>query len=94
MWKRPEPKLMEERILRTRTFSASAAPHHRPHIHAYYQDEVGIVAIDTIELIGGALPQRQLRLVEAWTEIHQAELLVAWGRLQDGRPPGKIEPLR
>ncbi|MBI2369600.1 MAG: amidohydrolase family protein [Deltaproteobacteria bacterium] len=26
--------------------------------------------------------------------IHQAELLVAWDRLQAGRPPGKIEPLR
>ncbi len=33
-------------------------------------------------------------LVEAWAEIHQAELLAAWDRLQAGRPPGKIEPLR
>ena len=48
----------------------------------------------TVELIGGDLPQRQRRLVEAWAEIHQAELLAAWGRLQAGRPPGKIEPLR
>jgi hypothetical protein len=43
---------------------------------------------------GGDLPQRQRRLVEAWAEIHQAELLAAWDRLQAGRPPGKIEPLR
>lgn len=38
---------------------------HRPHFHAYYQDEVGIFAVDAIELIGGSLPSRQRRLVEA-----------------------------
>jgi hypothetical protein len=32
--------------------------------------------------------------VEAWAEIHQPELFAAWDRLQAGRPPGKIEPLR
>ena len=77
-----------------RMFAEPAAPHHRPHFHAYYQGEVGIYTIDTIEVIGGNLPQRQRRLVEAWAEIHQTELLAAWERLQGGRPPGKIEPLR
>lgn len=77
-----------------RMFAEPAAPHHRPHLHAYYQGEVGIFAIDTIELIGGSLSQRQQRLVEAWAEIHQTELMAAWDRLQGGHPPGKIEPLR
>jgi hypothetical protein len=77
-----------------RMFTEPAAPHHRPHFHAYYQDEAGIFAIDTIELIGGSLPQRQHRLVEAWAEIHQTELLAAWERLQTGQLPGRIEPLR
>ena len=77
-----------------RMFAEPGAPHHRPHVHAYYQGEVGIFAVDTIELIGGSLPQRQRRLVEAWMEIHQTELLGAWGRLQGGRAPGRIEPLR
>ena len=54
-----------------RMFAEAAAPHHRPHFHAYYQDEVGIFAIDVIELIGGSLPQRQRRLAEAWAELHQ-----------------------
>jgi hypothetical protein len=40
------------------------------------------------------LPSRQQRLVEAWAEIHQTELLDDWQRLQAGRPPIKIEPLR
>jgi len=55
---------------------------------------VGIVTVDTIELIGGRLPDRQQRLVEAWAEIHQAALLEDWDRLQGGRTPFKIEPLR
>jgi hypothetical protein len=46
------------------------------------------------ELIAGSLPQKQRRFVEAWAEIHHAELLAAWEQLQAGRRPGKIEPLR
>jgi hypothetical protein len=38
-----------------RMFAEPAAPHHRPHLHAYYHDDVGIFAIDTVELIGGDL---------------------------------------
>lgn len=48
-----------------RMFVEPAGQHHRPHFHAYYQEEVGILAIDAIELMAGSLPQRQLRLVEA-----------------------------
>ena len=57
-----------------RMFAAPSAPHHRPHFHAYYQDAAAVIAIDPIEIIGGELPDRQRRLVEAWTEIHGAEL--------------------
>ena len=34
-------------------------PHHAPHFHAYYQDEVGIFTIDPIELLARGLPRRQ-----------------------------------
>ncbi len=77
-----------------RMFAEPGAPHHRPHFHAYYQEQIGIFAIDTVEIIGGSLPQKQRRLVEAWAEIHQAELVAAWERLQQGQAPGKIAPLR
>ena len=70
------------------------APHHRPHFHAYYQGDVGVYAIDTIELIAGQLPRRQQRLIEAWIELHHEELLTDWKRLQAGRVPFKIDPLR
>lgn len=33
-------------------------------------------------MIAGGLPTRQRRLVEAWAELHQQELLDDWNRLQ------------
>jgi hypothetical protein len=72
---------------------AIRAQHNRPHFHAYYQDDVAIIAVDKIELIGGNLPNRQQRLVEAWAEIPQSELLEDWQYLQSGRPPSRIAPL-
>ncbi len=74
-------------------FAEPTAAHHRPHFHAYYRNEVAIVAVDVIEVIGGGLPRRQQRLVEAWAKIHQVELSQDWDRLQAGRPPLKTEPL-
>ncbi len=75
-------------------FADPPARHNRPHFHAYYQDAVAIFSIDSVEVLGGDFPQRQRRLVEAWTEIHQDELLHDWNRLQAGRSPFKIDPLR
>lgn len=43
--------------------------------------------------MAGQLPTRQQRLVEAWAELHQAELLEDWQRLQNGRKPFAIKPL-
>jgi len=75
-------------------FTEAGEPHHAPHFHAYYQDEVGVFGINPVELIAGSLPRRQRRLVEAWAELHQAELREDWELLQAGRRPRPIEPLR
>jgi len=77
-----------------RMFAEPDVPHHRPHFHAYYQNHSAVYAIDNIEMIGGYLPLRQQRLVEAWAELHQEELLNNWYRLQQGNYPFKIAPLR
>ena len=50
-----------------RMYPEPLAPHHRPHFHAYYQDSVGVYAIDTIELIAGALPRRH----SVWLRLGQ-----------------------
>ena len=55
---------------------------------------MAIFGIDPVDLIAGKLPRRQRRLVEAWAELHQEELMADWDRLQAGRPPQPIEPLQ
>ena len=76
-----------------RMFAEADSPHHIPHFHAYYQEQVGIYSLDNLELIGGILPRRQQRLVEAWAELHLAELLADWQLLQHGKKPLPIRPL-
>lgn len=77
-----------------RMFAELSGPHHVPHFHAYYQDDVAIYGFDPVELLSGGLPKRQQRLVEAWAELHQAELSADWQRLQAGQKPLPIEPLK
>jgi uncharacterized protein DUF4160 len=79
---------------RTRGQRGIGGPNHRPHFHAYHQDDVAIFGIDPVDLIAGKLPRRQRRLVEAWAELLQEELMADWDRLQAGRPPQPIEPLQ
>jgi hypothetical protein len=47
-----------------RMFWEVGAPHHLPHFHAYYQNEVAVFEIEPIELIEGSLPRRQRPLVK------------------------------
>ncbi len=75
-----------------RMYAELGAPHHRPHFHAYYQNQVAIYGVDPVELISGTLPRKQQRLVEAWAELHQGELLENWERLQSGQLPHQNSP--
>lgn len=77
-----------------RMFTELGGRHHRPHFHAFYQEHSAAFAIDPVERIAGELPRRQQRLVEAWAELHQAELLADWLRLTTGLPVQRIDPLR
>jgi hypothetical protein len=74
-------------------FAEAAVPHHLPHFHAYFQEYVAIYSVGPLELIGGNLPKRQQRLVEAWAELHSEELLADWELLKQGRRPRPIKPL-
>jgi hypothetical protein len=77
-----------------RMFAEVGAEHHVPHFHAYYQEQVGIFSVDPVDMIAGSLPRRQRRLVEAWAELHQNELMADWNILQEGKPMRPIEPLK
>ncbi|MGZ5484120.1 MAG: DUF4160 domain-containing protein [Pyrinomonadaceae bacterium] len=77
-----------------RMYREAGERHHEPHFHAYYQENAAVFTIEPIEMARGTLPRRQQRLVEAWAELHQRELLMDWERLQSGRPVFPIEPLK
>ena len=68
--------------------------HNPPHIHTYYQDSVATINILDNEIIEGQIPLRQLRLVQAWIEIHKEDLFANWELCQNGEKPFQIEPLK
>ena len=67
--------------------------HQIPHFHVRYGEYHASYSIDPIAQLAGALPRRQQRLVEAWAELHQAELRDNWQRVQLGRTPERIRGL-
>lgn len=45
------------------------------------------------EILSGTLPRKQLRLVQAWIELHRDELMADWELALNGESPYKIAPL-
>lgn len=67
--------------------------HHSPHIHAKYAEFEAAIGIDDGEMLSGELPRKQLRLVQAWIELHRDELMADWDLAISGELPYKIDPL-
>ena len=68
--------------------------HNLPHIHVRYQGEEASVAIEDGALLEGNLPPKQLKMVQAWIEIHKEELFVDWQLAVNGEDPFRIAPLQ
>lgn len=68
--------------------------HNPPHIHVYYQAETAEINIQSKEVMAGNLSNKQLRLVLAWLEIHEEDLMANWSLCQNGEKPFKIDPLK
>jgi hypothetical protein len=67
--------------------------HNLPHIHARYAEFEAAIGIADGEALSGELPRKQLRLVQAWIELHRDELMADWELAANGEPPYKIDPL-
>ncbi|NKC11146.1 MAG: DUF4160 domain-containing protein [Gammaproteobacteria bacterium] len=65
-----------------------------PHFHVYYAEYRARVDIRTCEIIDGKLPKKQTKLVLAWAELHQEDLMADWELVMNGEEPFKIPPLR
>lgn len=77
-----------------RMFAEPEVQHHVPHFHASCQGVEAVFGINPVERLAGELPRRSQRLVEAWAELHQDELLADWQRLEQGLGPLPIVPLQ
>ena len=52
--------------------------HDPAHIHALYNEYVGVFDIHTLEMTEGDMPQRAQQLVREWLSAHKDELLKMW----------------
>jgi len=68
--------------------------HKLPHIHVKYQDEEAVVSIIDGHILDGYLKVNKMKLVQAWIEIHNDELLANWELAINGESIFKIEPLK
>ncbi len=80
-------------IVVTMYWEAGAA-HMAPHFHVRYEDYRASYGIDPVVQLAGALPRRQQRLIEAWAELHQEELLANWELAQQNRMLRRITGLK
>ena len=68
--------------------------HNLPHIHVKYQEFEGVFSIPDGNLIEGELPKNKQKLVIAWIELHQDELMADWQLAVSGNKIFPIEPLK
>ena len=68
--------------------------HKLPHIHVKYQDMNAVFSIPEGELLSGNLPQKKIKLVQAWIIMHEEDLMANWELATSEQNIFKIEPLR
>jgi len=68
--------------------------HHRPHIHVTYQGEEAVISIPDGELLEGDIKSNKMKLIQAWIEIHNDELMANWELALKGENIYKIDPLK
>ena len=68
--------------------------HNKPHIHAEFAEHKAVFCIETGDLLDGSLPNKKLKMVQAWIAIHEEELAADWKLAINGQELFKIDPLR
>lgn len=63
--------------------------HEPSHIHAIYNEYVGIFDLKTRAMVDGDLPQKAQNMVVEWIDLHYDRLQEMWNT----QKIGKIEPL-
>lgn len=77
-----------------RMFYFDNKEHSLPHIHIEYGAYKAVIELMTGKLLTGNFPNNKLKLVLAWMEIHNDELLADWKLAVEGQNVFKIEGLK
>lgn len=68
--------------------------HSLAHIHVRYSGSKASIAIEDGRILAGGIPPKQLKMVQAWIEIHKDELVADWELAVAGEHPYPIAPLQ
>ena len=67
--------------------------HNPPHFHVEYDDYNCYISIIDLKILEWNLPSKIEKLVIAWAELYNDELLEAWKTAQEMKTPKQINPL-
>jgi hypothetical protein len=68
--------------------------HSMPHIHVHYQGDSAVIEIPSGKVLEGKLPKPKQKLVDAWVELRQEDLMADWELASIGESVFKIDPLK
>ena len=77
-----------------RMYFMDTKQHKMPHLHAEYSGKTAVFSLKDGSVIAGKFPPRQIKLVQAWIELRNEELLADWQLAVKGESVFKIDPLR
>lgn len=77
-----------------RMYAYDTHEHKHPHIHVQFAEQSAVLRIPDGEVLAGSLKPAKLKLVLAWLEIHQEEVMADWKLAASGEQVFQIEPLR
>ncbi len=67
--------------------------HNPPHFHAYYNEFMAEIDIQTLAIIKGNLPKRIFALTIEWASENRSELIEDWDLMRNDLQPKPIKPL-
>ena len=76
-----------------RMYREIGGKHNTPHIHAEYSGQEIVVALDGT-ILEGKFPKSQMKLLDAWMQIHKDDWGAYWKLLSNGEQFFRIDPLK
>ena len=52
--------------------------HNPPHFHAFYNEYVGVIDINSGKMLEGNLPKKALELINEWLILNKKDILNIW----------------